>query len=39
MFGRLTNVWPIEAYLFAFFILEVARNNVMYDICKVVHRM
>jgi hypothetical protein len=37
MFGRLTDVWPIEAYLFAFFILLVARNNVVYDICKAIH--
>jgi len=32
LFGCLTNVWPIEAYLFAFFILAIVKNNVMYDI-------
>jgi hypothetical protein len=31
-FGRLTDVRPIKAYLFAFFILPVAKNNVVYDI-------
>ncbi len=30
MFGHLINIRPIEAYLFAFFILSVARNNVVY---------
>jgi hypothetical protein len=37
MFGRLTDFWPIKAYLFALFILLVARKNVVYDICKAMH--
>ncbi len=37
MFGRLIDVRPIKAYLFAFFILSIARNNVVYDICRAMH--
>jgi hypothetical protein len=37
MFGRLTDVWPIKANLFALFILSIARNNVVYDICRAMH--
>ncbi len=37
LFGRLIDIWPIEAYLFALFILIVARNNVVCDICRAVH--
>ncbi len=37
LFGRLIDVWPIEAYFFVLFILTIARNHVVYDICKVVH--
>jgi hypothetical protein len=37
MFGHLKDVRPIEAYLFTFFILSVARNNVVYDICRAMH--
>jgi len=37
MFGCLTDIRPIEAYLFTFFILSVVRNNVVYDICRAMH--
>jgi hypothetical protein len=37
LFRHLINVWPIKAYLLAFFILAIARNSVVYDIRRVVH--